>query len=391
MYYEEETVIEGVTNGTYTLTLDLSKAEEGLVGVSIEVTTSSGRIDSYAYELYIDKRPPVIQFIEPKNYTLVSGVFNVSLLIFDFYYDLPEDGVWFNITGANYKVYVDPPYYTLEIDARNSTGLIHVEIYVKDYVGHLTKMHLVYYVDNTPPVSTIELPRYWWNTTVVLEINATDDISGVAKTYYRVDHGEWVEGTTITIPAPSDHSNDGIHFIEYYSVDYAGNVEPVKNLSLGIDTVQPIINIDSPLNNSMVPKIIYVTGNVSDELSGINNTIIKVDGIVYSMSSDQLFNISIDTHTLTDGIHIFSIKAIDQTGKTTIQNITLNIISRETPTPTITPSTIPTSTSISTPATSPQTTPTVTQPTGGIDIVITTIIIVIVVVVVAAIFIFLRK
>jgi hypothetical protein len=43
-----------------------------------------------------------------------------------------------------------------------------------------------------------------------------------SMTEYRVDGGAWTSGTSVTIPAPSDGTNDGVHTIDYYSVDQRG-------------------------------------------------------------------------------------------------------------------------------------------------------------------------
>ena len=63
--------------------------------------------------------------------------------------------------------------------------------------------------------------------------------SGVRETRYRVDNGRWRTGNHVTIEAPSDHSNDGIHRIDYYSIDFLGNKEAEKNATIGIDTYIP--------------------------------------------------------------------------------------------------------------------------------------------------------
>ena len=63
-----------------------------------------------------------------------------------------------------------------------------------------------------------------------------DALSGIASTQYRVDGGSFQGGTSVSIPAPADHSNDGAHTIEYRSTDNAGNVEPLQTATVRIDT-----------------------------------------------------------------------------------------------------------------------------------------------------------
>lgn len=55
-----------------------------------------------------------------------------------------------------------------------------------------------------------------------VKLQATDDKSGVKATYYRLNGGRLVRGTSFTL------TRLGFNTIEYYSVDAAGNIEPVR-------------------------------------------------------------------------------------------------------------------------------------------------------------------
>ena len=79
----------------------------------------------------------------------------------------------------------------------------------------------------------------WTRTAVVVHLVATDPVSGVAYTLFKVDDGAWTKGTRIDVPAPKNHSNDGTHIITFYSVDNAQNAEPEKSVTVKIDTTPP--------------------------------------------------------------------------------------------------------------------------------------------------------
>ena len=79
----------------------------------------------------------------------------------------------------------------------------------------------------------------WHRTVVVVHLTATDPVSGIAATFYKVDEGAWTDGTRIEVRAPKNHANDGTHTISFYSIDNAQNVEQEKSVTVKIDTTPP--------------------------------------------------------------------------------------------------------------------------------------------------------
>jgi hypothetical protein len=126
--------------------------------------------------------------------------------------------------------------------------------------------------DTTAPMTVDDAPANWSAQPVVVYLTAKDDVSGVAATYYSVNGGPPQSGTSVTIPAPSDHSNDGVQTISYYSVDNAGNSEPPHAVAVKIDTTEPTITASAapPANGSGWNNTpVAVTFTCSDTGSGI--------------------------------------------------------------------------------------------------------------------------
>jgi hypothetical protein len=93
--------------------------------------------------------------------------------------------------------------------------------------------------DTTAPTTTVTgADGAWHDHAVAVMFTATDD-TGVAYTEFKVDQGPWTVGSSLTVAAPADHANDGLHTILYRSVDVAGNREAVKVCTVGIDTAAP--------------------------------------------------------------------------------------------------------------------------------------------------------
>jgi hypothetical protein len=87
----------------------------------------------------------------------------------------------------------------------------------------------VFAQDTTPPETTLTIgqPKFvsvdtYVGPTTLFTLTATDDISGVAHIYYKIDLGSYTEYT-----APFDLAlfKNGVHTISYYSVDNDGNEE----------------------------------------------------------------------------------------------------------------------------------------------------------------------
>jgi hypothetical protein len=115
----------------------------------------------------------------------------------------------------------------------------HVELKVTGELYDGTKFEGVDYVevisDDTPPrtIKNIGYPKKgehdeWVTLDTAFNFTATDDFSGINATYYRI----WYENSWTSWLKYSNNftlSGEGKHYLEYYSVDNAGNVEETHN------------------------------------------------------------------------------------------------------------------------------------------------------------------
>ena len=98
--------------------------------------------------------------------------------------------------------------------------------------------------DTIPPVTTISFnppepdgENGWYISNVTVILNATDDSSGVNITKYSIDEAPW---ETYTEPFILNKDGDDL-LIEFFSIDNAGNTEPVKNATINIDQTKPVM------------------------------------------------------------------------------------------------------------------------------------------------------
>ncbi|MFC7082006.1 OmpL47-type beta-barrel domain-containing protein [Halorussus caseinilyticus] len=103
----------------------------------------------------------------------------------------------------------------------------------------------------------------WYDSDVNVTLDATDSASGVVRTEYRVDGGNWTPyAGNITFTA------DGNYTVEFYSVDAAGNEEVRHNRTVRIDTQKPTVNGTPGLNRTreILPEhAIAVVVNATDD------------------------------------------------------------------------------------------------------------------------------
>jgi parallel beta-helix repeat protein len=136
-------------------------------------------------------------------------------------------------------------------------------------------------VDNTPPTTTIAIgdPHYvsgdiWVTSATGFTLSTTDAGQipvGVDFTNYRIWNGAWSEwsvyenGFTLGV-------NDGIRYVEFYSVDLLGNTESINNRTFIVDNTPPTTTIlfEGPSYRKNLEDILNVTSETTFVFSVFN-------------------------------------------------------------------------------------------------------------------------
>jgi hypothetical protein len=101
-----------------------------------------------------------------------------------------------------------------------------------DLAGNQGEAIRALWVDDTPPVTLASISRLR-NGAASVTLAATDNVSGVSLTQFRVNGGAWTTGNFIFF------GSNGTYVIEYRSTDVAGNMEKTKSTSVTVTITQP--------------------------------------------------------------------------------------------------------------------------------------------------------
>ena len=108
-------------------------------------------------------------------------------------------------------------------------------------------------------------------------------VGGQAKIETRIDSGAWATvATNLTIAAPADHSNDGVHVVFYRSTDAAGNTETTRNVIVKIDTLGPTTIAQAAVGTRghAITLRYFVADDLSPRAKAIRLTVRNAGGIV---------------------------------------------------------------------------------------------------------------
>jgi hypothetical protein len=241
----------------------------------------------------------------------------------------PNANGWNNTTvEANYtatdaasgiELLLPAPPLRLSEEGRNQTRTL----VAKDVAGRQTSFVTPpVHIDLTAPKTVATLEGTTSSNDIYtgparVTLTATDNLSGVQSTFYRINGGE------IQIyAAPFEVAADGTHTVEFWSVDRAGNIEDKQMLEVAVDTAAPVTTaeIDGPEGHSG-----WFTGAVTVTLSSDT-----VGAAIYTKLGDgeaRLYQAPLQI--LNDGRHTLLFWSIDRAGnREAAQTVSLNIDSQ---------------------------------------------------------------
>ncbi len=238
-----------------------------------------GGIEEASIDVIIDNipndTPPVVRIISPVDGQVVSG--DVKIIV-DATDDLEIRRVDCLIDNESYPFPDWPPYERIWEIGPYKPGVYTLQATVKDRDGNVGESQSMRVkvvapgTDVTPPVTKddYQFNNIWTNQDANIILTATDDGTGVKETHYTIDGTEHI-GTNIRI------TEEGIHTVQYWSIDNAGNTEEKKTVTVNVDTTAPDVTISATPSilwpPDRKPVEVIINGSSLDALSGISTKV----------------------------------------------------------------------------------------------------------------------
>lgn len=232
-------------------------------------------------------------------------------------WDWESDGVWdtaWSTVKTADHLYSNPGSYRIRMSVRDTSGL-----------ESQTSRTVI--ADNLAPVATATPSGLagtggWYRSNVTVAFQATDDLAGVASIRYRLDGGPWSSRDVTPLSRPPFYLKvgEGVHVVEYFATDAAGNTAPVRVLNISADTTPPELSSPAPISPLSVSRV-TVAWTGTDSLSGIAGYQISVDGGPYV----DVGRVTQTNLTLADGAHSVVVRAVDAAGNPATAQTTLVI------------------------------------------------------------------
>jgi hypothetical protein len=184
----------------------------------------------------------------------------------------------------------------------------------------------------------------WYTGPTTVNLNATDDLSGVAKTESSQDGGlTWTAGTTVSLTA------DKIYNLLYRSTDVAGNVETPETIVVRLDSRPPAITASGPVAIFDDTRVVRVTisGKITDDLSGVDpltakfvlhdeyGTVHRSGSITILANGTYAFTVALPTfvklNDLNGRLYTIDVSAVDNAGNKRTAEISITAKRRRQP------------------------------------------------------------
>src|SRR5712692_6991220 len=316
--------------------------QDGSHQLLVKFSDRAGNPNQVSENFLVDTIAPTASFISPSDNSFLNN---------------PKPNLQLNYTDGNGSG-VDPAsvhvflqagtgpvteitsYFT--IGAQSAVGIVpapladgtyHLSAQLKDRAGNSSlPVQSSFEIDTVPPSYSVDAPiGFVRSTTPVITIRYQDDRSGVdtSRFVFQIDGVDFTSrltftstGATGTLQA-ADALTQGAHQVSVTVYDRAGNAAPMQPQTFTVDSIPPVITLQSPLDGAFIgssqPAVSFSYSDTNG--TGVDTTAVHVlvDGVEVTANFQIGPTAAQGTLTapLADGQHSLLIKVADLAGNTT--------------------------------------------------------------------------
>ncbi|MBO3841803.1 MAG: PQQ-binding-like beta-propeller repeat protein [Candidatus Brockarchaeota archaeon] len=206
--------------------------------------------------------------------------------------------------------------YIGKMPAQRAGSRISWKIIAIDNVGNyvVSEEHFCQVIekrDVNPPVTRATYEDVWHNADFTITLEASDDLSGVAETYYRINNGTVkrvsIDGHPLMTVEGANNT------LEYWSVDNAGNEEiPKFIVGIKLDKTRPVANAGEDRKVSVGDALVFDATSSTDNIGissyewdfgdGGRGSGVKVTH-VYKKAGTYIVTLTVKDYAGNTGIH----------------------------------------------------------------------------------------
>lgn len=291
-------------------------------------TGSNGTANNtHSLRFTLDRKLPIIIFINPTNGTWVSGIENLQINVVDESSGVNHSTVNYSFDNIQWFNTTKTTYYSANWSTANLSNNQTVRIYFRasDNVNNTNQTNINVTVDNELPRIEIISPTQGQvlNSTIQLRANFSDIYSGIKRSSISFSVSGISEGMdctgsinyTCTKLFDTFRLSDGTHTINFSVVDNAENYNS-SSVQVTVSNRISSIRVTEPINNTLTRGTVLFRASLADP-TNVNYVKLVTVKEEKSMSCTTDFSgctVNLDTTQYQDGTYNISIRAMSSSG-----------------------------------------------------------------------------
>ncbi|OPY31886.1 MAG: hypothetical protein A4E32_01490 [Methanomassiliicoccales archaeon PtaU1.Bin124] len=325
------TLVGTLTASPYTWSLDTTAYANGQHTLTVTGYDGGGRTGTSSVTVTTSNTftPPTVSITAPSNAATVSGTVSVTASVI-MGTSQTITGVDLRVDGVLLSKDTTSPYSWSWNTISYANGAHTLNATVTDGGGLTAQSQISVTVNNAPTPPTVAIKTPTSGATVGGVISVTADAAGtggrtIATVTLSVDGAS--AGTLTAAPyswsVDTYLLNKGAHTLNVTATDSIGQVAS-SVISVTVNNDAPALSITSPTNGTIVSGSILIQVSATTA-TGSPSVTMFIDGTSIGTISAAPYQWTVDTTTLTDGVHMWSFEAVSSKGNSSKSSLTLTV------------------------------------------------------------------